>query len=168
MKVKAGEFFMTIHSFKVKDALGLEKALSDYQGKVLLIVNTASKCGHTPQYAGLQTLYSALKDKGFEILAFPCDQFGHQEPGTNEEIQQFCQLNYGVTFPVFAKLEVNGPGADPLYSYLTGEMPGPKGRDIQWNFTKFLIDQKGKVVECFEPKVQPEELESRVLKLLKP
>jgi glutathione peroxidase len=157
---------MSIYAYKIKDAHGKEKALSDYQGKVLLIVNTASKCGHTPQYAGLQALYTALKDQGFEILAFPCDQFGHQEPGTNEEIQQFCQLNYGVTFPVFGKLEVNGPGADPLYTYLTGEKPGPKGGDIQWNFTKFLVDRNGKVVERFEPKVQPEELEPGIQKLL--
>ena len=157
---------MSIYDYKIKDAHGKERALSDYQGKVLLIVNTASKCGHTPQYAGLQALYTALKDQGFEILAFPCDQFGHQEPGTNEEIQQFCQLNYGVTFPVFAKLEVNGPGADPLYTYLTGQKPGPKGGDIQWNFTKFLVDRNGKVVERFEPKVQPEELEPGILKLL--
>ncbi len=159
---------MSIYAFKVKDARGEEKALSDYQGKLLLIVNTASKCGKTPQYAGLQTLYTALKDKGFEILAFPCDQFGHQEPGTNEEIQQFCQLNYGVTFPVFARLEVNGPGADPLYQYLTGEKPGPKGGDIQWNFTKFLVDRNGRVVERFEPDVEPETLKPSVQKLLTP
>jgi glutathione peroxidase len=157
---------MSVYAFKVKDARGKEKALSDYQGKVLLIVNTASKCGHTPQYAGLQNLYTSLKERGFEILAFPCDQFGHQEPGTNEEIQQFCQLNYGVTFPVFAKLEVNGAGADPLYTFLTGEKPGPKGGNIQWNFTKFLIDRNGKVVERFEPKVLPEELEPGIRNLL--
>jgi glutathione peroxidase-family protein len=157
---------MSIYAYKVKDARGQEKALSDYQGKVLLIVNTASKCGNTPQYAGLQALYTRLKDKGFVILAFPCDQFGHQEPGTNAEIQEFCQLNYGVTFPVLGKLEVNGSGADPLYQYLTVQKPGPQGGDIQWNFTKFLIDQNGKVVERFEPKVQPETLEPSIQKLL--
>ena len=159
---------MSIYAYKIKDARGKEKALSDYQGKVLLIVNTASKCGKTPQYAGLQALFTNLREKGFEILAFPCDQFGHQEPGTNEEIQEFCQLNYGVTFTVFGKLEVNGPGADPLYQYLTGQKPGPKGGDIQWNFTKFLIDQNGEIVERFEPDVEPEMLEPSIRKLLTP
>jgi glutathione peroxidase len=149
---------MSVYSLKVKDARGNDKALSDYQGKVLLIVNTASKCGHTPQYAGLQALYQSLQAQGFEILAFPCDQFGHQEPGSNEEIQQFCQLNYGVTFPVFAKIEVNGEGADPLYQYLTAQKPSPKGPAIQWNFTKFLIDRKGNVIERYEPGVKPDEL----------
>ena len=159
---------MSIYAFKVKDARGQEKALADYQSKVLLIVNTASQCGKTPQYAGLQALYTSLREKGFEILAFPCDQFGHQEPGTNAEIQQFCQLNYGVTFAVFGKLEVNGEGADPLYQYLTAQKPGPKGGDIQWNFTKFLIDQNGEIVERFEPDVEPEMLEPRVQELLMP
>jgi glutathione peroxidase len=159
---------MSIYGFRIRDAHGKEKALSDYQGKVLLIVNSASKCGKTPQYAGLQALYTNLRGKGFEILAFPCDQFGHQEPGTNEEIQQFCQLNYGVTFPVFGKLEVNGPEADPLYQYLTTQKPGPKGGDIQWNFTKFLVDQNGEIVERFEPDVTPEMLEPSVQKLLTP
>jgi glutathione peroxidase len=149
---------MSIYSFKVKDARGQAKSLADFQGKVLLIVNTASKCGYTPQYAGLQELYTQMHAAGLEILAFPCDQFGHQEPGSDDEIQQFCQLNYGVTFPVLAKLEVNGAGADPLYQYLTAQKPGPKGGDIQWNFTKFLIDRNGRVVERFEPAVKPEEL----------
>jgi glutathione peroxidase len=157
---------MPIYSFKVKDARGNPKALADYQGKALLIVNTASKCGFTPQYAGLQALYKTLYDQGLEILAFPCDQFGHQEPGKDEEIQQFCQVNYGVTFPVFAKIEVNGEGADPLFRYLTQEKPGPKGNEIQWNFTKFLIDREGKIVERFESAVKPEELTPVIEKLL--
>jgi glutathione peroxidase len=159
---------MSVYSFKVKDASGKEKALADFQGKVVLIVNTASKCGSTPQYAGLQDLYANLREKGFEILAFPCNQFGHQEPGTNEEIQQFCQVNYGVTFPVFGKLEVNGPGADPLYKYLTSQKPGPKGADIQWNFTKFLVDRNGSIVERFETDVKPETLEPKIRKILEP
>lgn len=153
---------MSFYSFKIKDASGKEKALSDYQGKVLLIVNTASQCGYTPQYAGLQELYQAMQGQGFEILAFPCDQFGHQEPGTNEEIQTFCRLNYGVTFPVFSKIEVNGAGADPLFVYLKEQKPG----DIQWNFTKFLVDRNGKVVERFEPAVKPETLAPVIQKLL--
>jgi glutathione peroxidase len=157
---------MSIYTFKIKDSRRNEKKMSDYQGKVLLIVNTASKCGFTPQYAELQALYNNLHSQGFEILAFPCDQFGHQEPGTDEEIQQFCQLNYGVTFPVFSKIEVNGSGAGPLFKYLTGQKPGPKGADIQWNFTKFLIDRKGNIVERFEPAIKPETLAPVIVKLL--
>ena len=153
---------MTVHFYTIKDAQGSDKPLSDYQGKVLLIVNTASKCGATPQYAGLQQLYSNLHERGFEILAFPCDQFGHQEPGTNDEIQEFCQQNYGVTFPVFSKIEVNGAGADPLYRYLTTQKPGPEGPQIRWNFTKFLVDRDGNVIERFETPVKPEELAGTV------
>jgi glutathione peroxidase len=158
---------MSIYSFKVKDSRRSEKSMSDYQGKVLLIVNTASKCGFTPQYAGLQALYDTYHSQGFEILAFPCDQFGHQEPGSDEEIQQFCRLNYGVTFSVFSKIEVNGSGAAPLFQYLTGQKPGPKGPEIQWNFTKFLIDRRGNIVERFEPAIKPESLAPIVGELLK-
>lgn len=158
---------MSIYAFNVKDSQGGEKKLADYQGQVLLIVNTASKCGFTPQYAGLQELYTALHSQGLEILAFPCDQFGHQEPGANDEIQQFCRLNYGVTFPVLAKIEVNGAGADPLYQYLTSQKPGPKGAAIQWNFTKFLVDKQGNIVARFEPAVKPESLVESVEALLK-
>jgi glutathione peroxidase len=157
---------MTIHPFVVKDASGQEIALSRFEGKVVLIVNTASRCGYTPQYAGLQRLYNQFHDLGLEILAFPCDQFGHQEPGTDDEIQQFCQLNYGVTFPVFSKIEVNGPAAHPLYHYLTTQKPGSKGSAVQWNFTKFLVNQAGEVVERFEPGVKPEELVPVIDKLL--
>ena len=155
-----------IYSFKANDAHGSEKAVSDYQGKVLLIVNTASKCGLTPQYAELQQIYTQLHDKGLEILAFPCDQFGHQEPGTDAEIQQFCQLNYGVTFPVFSKIEVNGAGAHPIFQYLTGQKPSPNGPDIQWNFTKFLIDRSGGFVDRIEPTVKPGEIVPVIEKLL--
>lgn len=145
---------MSIYQYTVKDAHGNEIQLSDYAGKLLLVVNTASKCGHTPQYEGLQKLYETLQPKGIEVLAFPCDQFGHQEPGTDEEIQQFCAINYHVTFPVFAKIEVNGASAHPLYQYLTSET----GSDIGWNFTKFIIDRKGNLVKRYEPAVKPEEL----------
>ncbi len=157
---------MPVYSFTVEDARGARKSLSDYHGKVLLIVNTASKCGLTLQYAGLQELYSACSPRGLEILGFPCDQFGHQEPGTNAEIQEFCQLNYGVSFPVFAKIEVNGPEAHPLYQELKRQKPGPQGGDIQWNFTKFLIDRQGNIVERFEPTVKPAELAPAIEKLL--
>jgi glutathione peroxidase len=157
---------MSIHSFNVTDAHGAKKSLADYSGKVLLLVNTASKCGLTPQYTGLQELYSAWHAKGLEILAFPCDQFGHQEPGSNDEIQQFCQVNYGVTFPVFAKIEVNGEGSDPLYKYLREQKPGPQGGDIQWNFTKFVIDQNGEIVERFEPQTRPEDIRPAIEQLL--
>lgn len=153
---------MTVYDFHMKDARGEEKSIAGYHGKVLLIVNTASKCGFTPQYAGLQKLYETYRDHNFEILAFPCDQFGHQEPGTDDDIQQFCQLNYGVTFPVFSKIEVNGPQAHPLYRYLTDQKPGQKGADIEWNFTKFLVDREGKVVERFDPAVTPEMLAQHI------
>jgi len=158
---------MSIYSFKIRDSQGNEKDMSDFQGKVLLIVNTASKCGFTPQYAELQALYNTHHSQGFEILAFPCDQFGHQEPGSDEEIQQFCRLNYGVTFSVFSKIEVNGMGADPLYQYLTEQKPGPKGAEIQWNFTKFLIDRHGNIVERFEPAIKPETLAPFIVEQLK-
>lgn len=158
---------MSIYPFSALDARGSEFQLSGCEGKVVLIVNTASRCGYTPQYAGLQQLYNELHEQGLEILAFPCDQFGHQEPGSDEEIQQFCQLNYGVTFPVLSKIEVNGPNAHPLYQALTRLKPAPNGSsDIQWNFTKFLVDRKGEVVQRFEPGVKPEELSVTIGKLL--
>ena len=147
---------MSVYQFTVKDSVGKEISLADYQGKVLLIVNTASQCGNTPQYAGLQAMYENWRARGLEILAFPCDQFGHQEPGSDEEIQQFCQLNYGVTFPVFAKIEVNDEQAHPLYRYLTGlENPKLSG-PITWNFAKFLVDREGQVIDRFEPSAKPD------------
>jgi glutathione peroxidase len=157
---------MNVYQFNVQDALGQEKALADYQGKVLLIVNVASKCGHTPQYAGLQELYMTYQARGLEILGFPCDQFGHQEPGTDAEIQQFCQLNYGVTFPVFSKIEVNGENAHSLYRYLCGEKQSTKGSPIQWNFEKFLIDRSGNVIERCDPSVKPAAITAEIEKLL--
>lgn len=141
--------------------------LSDFKGKVLLIVNVASKCGFTPQYEGLEKLYKKFKDKGFEILAFPCNQFGNQEPGTNEEIKTFCSTKYNVTFRLFDKIEVNGPNTHPLYKFLKDAKPGLMGsKDIKWNFTKFLIDRNGNVIERYAPQTTPESIEKDIEKLL--
>jgi glutathione peroxidase len=148
----------TIYDFSVEDANGKSISLSQYKGKNLLIVNVASKCGFTPQYEGLEKLYEASKDKGFTILGFPCNQFMGQEKGSNEEIQQFCKMNYGVTFPVFAKIEVNGKQAHPLYQYLTSNKDSSFGGNIKWNFTKFLIDKDGVILNRFEPKFTPEQI----------
>jgi glutathione peroxidase len=149
----------TVHGFSVTTIMGLPKSLEEYRGKVLLIINTASKCGFTRQYGPLQALYEAYRDRGLEILGFPCDQFGHQEPASEEEIQNFCQVNYGVTFPMFAKIDVNGRNAHPLYQHLTAAAPGALGiKAVKWNFTKFLVDAEGNVVERFEPNVEPEQL----------
>ncbi len=142
--------------------------LSSFKGKVLLIVNVASKCGFTPQYEGLEKIYRKYKSQGFEILAFPCNQFGAQEPGTNEEIKTFCSTKYNVTFHLFDKIEVNGPNAHPLYKFLKEAKPGILGsQDIKWNFTKFLIDRNGNVVERFAPQTSPESIEKDIIKLLK-
>lgn len=148
----------SIYDFTVKQANGKEKPLSEYSGKVMLIVNSASRCGFTPQYAQLQELYDKYHDRGLEVLAFPCDQFAHQEPGTDEEIQQFCQINYGLTFPVFAKLNVNGRSAHPLYRYLREQKGGVLGGAIKWNFTKFLVDRQGNVLKRYAPTVNPMEI----------
>ena len=157
---------MNIYDFKVRDAKGVEVPMAEYQGKVLLIVNTATGCGFTPQYEGLQKLYDKYRDKGLEILDFPCNQFGHQAPGTEEEIQQFCTLKYKTTFPLFAKIDVNGKDADPLFRYLKSVKGGFLGDDIKWNFTKFLISRDGTVVERYAPVTKPEKIESDILKLL--
>ena len=157
----------TVYDFTVTSMMGLPKSLGDYRGKVLLIVNTASKCGFTPQFAGLQALYEKYRDRGFEILGFPCNQFMNQDPGTNEEIQNFCQVNYGVTFPMFAKIEVNGSDAHPLYEFLKKAAPGALGmKAIKWNFTKFLVDAQGKVVKRFEPTVEPADIAPDIEALL--
>ncbi len=157
----------TIYDFTVTTIMGLPKSLADYRGKVLLIVNTASKCGFTPQFAGLQALYEQYHDRGFEILGFPCNQFMNQDPGTNEEIQNFCQVNYGVTFPMFAKIDVNGDNAHPLYEYLKRAAPGALGlKAIKWNFTKFLVDAQGNVVKRFEPSVEPADIAPDIEALL--
>ena len=156
-----------IFNFSCKDIKGEEIYLSDYSGKVLLIVNTASKCGFTPQYKGLQDLYSKYFNQGFEILGFPCNQFGSQEPGTDQEIVEFCNINYDVTFPLFSKIEVNGPSAHPLFSFLTSDKPGLLGtKAIKWNFTKFLINRNGEPVKRLSSKTAPEEISSEILDLL--
>ncbi|MDF2700549.1 MAG: glutathione peroxidase, partial [Haloplasmataceae bacterium] len=140
--------------------------IKKYEGKVLLIVNTATGCGFTPQYKGLQALYEKYNEKGFEILDFPCNQFANQAPGTKEEIQNFCQLKYGVTFPMFSKIEVNGKNEDPLYTYLKSQKKGFLFSNIKWNFTKFLVDRNGNVVERFAPNVEPEKISARVAKII--
>ena len=156
-----------IHEFTAVTMQGKETPLSEFKGKVLLVVNTASKCGFTPQFKGLEKLYEKYKDNGFEILGFPCNQFGKQDPGSNEQISEFCELNYGVTFPMFQKVDVNGEGAHPLFKHLKSEAPGMLGTEaIKWNFTKFLVDQNGKVVQRFAPKDTPEKIDSEVQKLL--
>ncbi len=157
---------MSLYEFSATLNNGEIKNLSDYKGNVLLVVNTASQCGFTPQYKGLQELYSRYRDQGLEVLGFPCDQFGHQEPGTNEEIQSFCELNYGVTFPLFAKIEVNGENTHPVYKFLKTEQSGILGDSIKWNFTKFLVDRQGNVVDRFAPQTTPEKIAPAIEKLL--
>jgi glutathione peroxidase len=145
---------------------GQEKSLKEYEGKPLLIVNTASKCGLTPQFKGLQELYEKYKGQGLEILGFPCDQFNNQEFDNIDETTQFCQLNYGVTFPIFAKIDVNGENTDPLFSFLKEQKKGIISKNIKWNFTKFLVDQNGQVVERYAPTTEPLKMESDLEKLL--
>ena len=181
---------MNVYDFDVKKMNGEMQAMRDYEGKVLLIVNTASKCGFTPQFEGLEKLYQAYGERGLVIVGFPCNQFAGQDPGTNEEIKEFCSLNYGVTFPMMAKVDVNGENAAPLYQYLKSQK-GFKGfamehriapkldeilsaadkdyaqnSDIKWNFTKFLVDRNGAVVERFEPTSTPEQIAPSIEKLL--
>ncbi len=183
------EKVVTIGDFKAVANDGSEVDFAQYQGKVLLIVNTASQCGFTPQYDGLEALYEAHREEGLVVIGFPCDQFGHQEPGNDEEIAQFCKLNHGVTFPLMSKIDVNGENAHPLYQWLYAEKPFAgfgesetglfmdqmlakqdstyaSNPDIKWNFTKFLIDREGKVVDRFEPTVTPEAMEARIQELL--
>ena len=145
---------MSVHDFKVKTIEGKETSLADYKGKALLIVNTASECGYTPQSAGLEALYEKYKARGFTVLGFPSNDFGGQEPGTNAEIKKFCELRYKTTFPLFSKIPVKGAAADPLYKYLTG-LPGKQGGAVTWNFNKFLVSPDGKVIEHFDSKVEP-------------
>ena len=146
---------------------GEQTTLEQYKGKVLLIVNTASKCGFTPQYEGLEALYKKYENRGFEVLGFPCDQFGHQEPGSDSDIAQFCSLNFGVSFPLFKKTNVNGPDANPLFEALKQGAPGLLGtKRIKWNFTKFLVNAEGKVLKRYAPTVKPESIEKDIVKLL--
>ena len=156
-----------VTDFQVRGASGEAVNLSAYAGKVLLIVNTASKCGFTPQYEGLEALHRRFADRGFEVLGFPCNQFGHQEPGDAAEIASFCSLTYDVTFPLFAKIDVNGPKADPLYEELKRQAPGLLGsKAIKWNFTKFLVNRDGKVVDRYAPTTKPEDIAVDIEKLL--
>ncbi len=157
---------MTVYDFKMKDAKRNEVDLADYKGKVLLIVNTATGCGFTPQYEGLQKLYDKYQKQGFEILDFPCNQFGNQAPGTEDEIVSFCRFRYHTTFKQFAKIEVNGENEAPLYTYLKKQKGGVMGSKIKWNFTKFLIDREGNVVDRFGPTVTPEKIDEKIKELL--
>ncbi|WP_322769543.1 glutathione peroxidase [Frankia sp. Cr1] len=177
---------MTIHDFTVTTGDGAPRSLSDYAGRAVLIVNVASKCGLTPQYEGLEALYRDTRDRGLEIIGFPCNQFGGQEPGTDAEIQEFCSTQFNVTFPIFHKIEVNGPGADPLFVYLRTQAPGDFGPsagriydhikatrpetigtdEIKWNFTKFLADRDGTVIRRYEPTITPQEIQDDLEKVL--
>ncbi|WP_322753851.1 glutathione peroxidase [Frankia sp. Cas3] len=177
---------MTIHDFTVTTGDGAPRSLSDYAGRAVLIVNVASKCGLTPQYEGLEALYRDTRDRGLEIIGFPCNQFGGQEPGTDAEIQEFCSTQFNVTFPIFQKIEVNGPGADPLFVYLRAQAPGDFGPsagriydhikatrpetigtdEIKWNFTKFLADRDGTVIRRYEPTITPQEIQDDLEKVL--
>ena len=178
----------TIYDYKALDNKGREVDFKQYKGKVLLIVNTASKCGFTPQYDGLEALYQKYKDKGLVVIGFPCDQFAGQEPGSNEQIEEFCRLNHGVTFPLMAKTEVNGPGAEPLFEYLKAQAPTEeyngfkakasqklfktlsksveKDSDIKWNFTKFLVSKDGADIQRFPPTTTPEDIDAKIAVLL--
>lgn len=157
---------MSVYDFTVQDSKGNDIPLSKYKGKVLLIVNTATACGFTPQYKDLQDLYLKYKDQGFGILDFPCNQFGEQAPGTNDEIVSFCEMKYKTTFTTFGKIEVNGDNADPLYKYLKQNGKGLLGDSIKWNFTKFLINKEGNVVDRYAPITNPSKIESTIVKLL--
>ncbi|SMC17045.1 glutathione peroxidase [Andreprevotia lacus DSM 23236] len=157
----------TIHDFSVNDIHGAAKPLKDFEGQVLLVVNVASQCGFTPQYQGLQALYNRYRERGFAVLGFPCNQFGGQEPGSEAEIANFCETQYSVTFPLFAKIDVNGADAAPLYQFLKKEEPGILGTEaIKWNFTKFLVGRDGKVIKRYAPTTAPEELADEIERLL--
>ncbi len=157
----------SLYDFTCQRITGEDQPLSAYQDTVLLIVNTASKCGFTPQFQGLEALYKQYQSQGFEVLGFPCNQFGSQDPGSPEDIHLFCQANYGVSFPMFTKIEVNGPNAHPLYQHLKTEAPGLMGSEaIKWNFTKFLVDQSGRVQERFAPTTKPEDIAPTIQKLV--
>jgi glutathione peroxidase len=157
----------TIYDYEMPLNNGEIKSMSDYKNSVLLIVNTASKCGFTPQYDGLQSLREKFKDRGFEVLGFPCDQFGHQEPGSDVEIEQFCTLNFNVSFPLFKKSDVNGADTSALFQFLKKQAPGLLGsKSIKWNFTKFLVSRNGEVISRYAPNTKPEEMEKDIEKLL--
>ena len=158
---------MTVHDYSAKTIDGEDRTLSDYKGQVMVIVNTASKCGFTPQYKGLENMFREFRGRGLVVLGFPCDQFGHQEPGDENEIKKFCSLNYDVSFPMFSKVDVNGDHAHPLYKYLKNEAPGLLGsRAIKWNFTKFLVGKDGQVMKRYAPTDKPEAIEKDIVAAL--
>ncbi|NLO70072.1 MAG: glutathione peroxidase [Porphyromonadaceae bacterium] len=155
------------YSYSAKNIQGDSVSMADYKGKVVLVVNTASKCGYTPQFGGLEELYAKYKNDGLVILGFPSNQFGNQDPGSNEEILEFCQMNYGVKFPMFSKIDVNGENEHPLFTYLKNNVPETEYADIKWNFTKFLIGKEGKPLKRYESKVKPADIEDDIKELLK-
>ena len=156
-----------IYDIHIKDSSNKEVSMSKFEGKTLLIVNVASKCGLTPQYEGLQSLYEEYKDRNFVVLGFPCNQFGGQEPGTNSEINNFCEINYSVTFPIFSKIKVNGPDSHPLFKLLKNDKPGIfRTESIKWNFTKFLVNSSGKIIDRFSPQVEPKYIRSEIERIL--
>ena len=157
----------SIYDIHIKDSSSKEVSMSKFEGKTLLIVNVASKCGLTPQYKGLQSLYEEYKDRNFVVLGFPCNQFGGQEPGTNSEINNFCEINYSVTFPIFSKIKVNGPDSHPLFKLLKNDKPGIfRTESIKWNFTKFLVNSRGKIIDRFSPRVEPKYIRSEIERIL--
>jgi glutathione peroxidase len=158
---------MKLYDYEVKELSGNKVSMKEYEGKVLLIVNTATGCGFTPQYEGLQKLYDKYKERGFEVLDFPCNQFGNQAPGSNDEIHEFCQLKYNTSFPMFSKVDVNGDNQEPLFEYLKEQKKSLLGSKIKWNFTKFLVDREGKVVGRFEPTTEPSQIDVKIAALLK-
>jgi glutathione peroxidase len=157
---------MEFYNLEADTLSGKIVSMKDFEGKAVLVVNTASKCGLTPQYEGLEKLYQEYRDQGLVILGFPCNQFGKQEPGSAEDIQEFCQVNYGVSFPMFAKVDVNGSNAHPVFQYLKSKLGGLLGSSIKWNFTKFLIDREGRPVKRFAPTIQPHKMERAIRKVL--
>lgn len=157
---------MKLYDIEVKDVKGNKVSMKDYEGKVLLIVNRATGCGFTPQYEGLQHLYDKYEDKGFEILDFPCNQFANQAPGSNEDILQFCQLKYNTTFSIFSKVDVNGKNEEPLFKYLKNQKKTILGAKIKWNFTKFLVDKEGNVIDRFAPTTKPSQIDEKIAALL--
>lgn len=157
---------MSVYDFSAKTIEGPNKSLKDYEGKVLLIVNTASECGFTPQFEGLQDLYEKYQEQGFEVLGFPCNQFKGQDPGTDEQIFSFCEDNYGVSFQMFSKVDVKGENAHPLFTYLTEEAKGLLTKEVKWNFTKFLVNKQGEVIDRFAPQTEPKTLEKDIEKVL--
>ncbi|NHW36781.1 glutathione peroxidase [Paenibacillus aceris] len=157
---------LNVHQFTARTIRGDEKSFADYKGQVLLIVNTATKCGFAPQFKGLQDLHDTYKDQGFNVLGFPCNQFKDQEPGNDAQVEQACQINFGVNFPLFSKIDVNGADTHPLYRHLKQQASGIFGSSIKWNFTKFLVDQEGKVIKRFSPTTTPRKIEKEIQKLL--